>query len=121
MLETPDVDIDPVKPTRMDPAIKAQWIAALRGGGYRQGIGHLKEGDRYCCLGVLCELKPDHSWGEAENNKLGYDDGDAPTEYPGPSVLGWAGLAYRDMEGLAEMNDDGSTFEDLADYIEENL
>lgn len=57
---------------KMDPEIKAEWVAALRSGTYKQGKGKLKavfdrwsapetlEGEqtelRHCCLGVLSEL-----------------------------------------------------------------
>ena len=41
----------------MNPEIKAQWIAALRSGEYRQGRNTLRDAkDRFCCLGVLCDL-----------------------------------------------------------------
>lgn len=33
-----------------------KWIAALRSGTYKQGMGQLKNGDAYCCLGVACDL-----------------------------------------------------------------
>ena len=44
---------------KMDPALKAQWVAALRSGQYTQGTGFLKRtagSTTYCCLGVLCEI-----------------------------------------------------------------
>jgi len=46
---------------KMDPDIKAQWVAALRSGEYKQGEKALAildgdDGPKYCCLGVLCEL-----------------------------------------------------------------
>jgi hypothetical protein len=40
----------------MHAAIKAQWLTALRGGEYEQGYGNLNQGNRFCCLGVLCDL-----------------------------------------------------------------
>lgn len=44
----------------MNPEIKAQWVAALRSGEYQQGKNYLTrvtpEGDKHCCLGVLCDL-----------------------------------------------------------------
>lgn len=33
-----------------------KWVEALRSGDYQQGTGHLRAGDKYCCLGVACEL-----------------------------------------------------------------
>lgn len=29
-----------------------KWAAALRSGEYKQGTGRLRQGDRFCCLGV---------------------------------------------------------------------
>jgi hypothetical protein len=40
--------------------IAERWAAALESGDYKQGIGQLTsvtpDGDRDCCLGVLCKL-----------------------------------------------------------------
>ncbi len=36
--------------------IRARWLPALRGGGYEQGTGALRQYDAYCCLGVACDL-----------------------------------------------------------------
>lgn len=33
-----------------------KWVKALRSGKYKRGTGQLKKGDKYCCLGVLCEI-----------------------------------------------------------------
>lgn len=36
---------------------KDKWVAALRSGEYKQGIGHLQTKDGgFCCLGVLCDV-----------------------------------------------------------------
>jgi hypothetical protein len=40
----------------MNSTIKAQWVAALRSGEYRQGSSYLRKGDCFCPLGVLCDL-----------------------------------------------------------------
>jgi len=46
----------------MKPEIKAQWVAALRSGEYKQYRGVLTRTDdkgkpvAHCCLGVLCDL-----------------------------------------------------------------
>ena len=41
----------------MNQEIKARWIAALKSGEYIQGTKVLRSVDnRFCCLGVLCEL-----------------------------------------------------------------
>ena len=33
-----------------------EWVAALRSGKYKQGKGALSTEDRFCCLGVACEI-----------------------------------------------------------------
>lgn len=45
----------------MNEEIKAQWVAALRSGEYKQAVGTLRDERRdgsvgFCCLGVLCDL-----------------------------------------------------------------
>ncbi len=39
-----------------DFPFKAEWIAALRSGKYKQARGKLKKDGGYCCLGVYCEI-----------------------------------------------------------------
>ncbi len=34
----------------------AALVAALRSGRYKQGKNQLRRGDRFCCLGVACDL-----------------------------------------------------------------
>lgn len=41
----------------MDPERKAEWLAALRSGNYRQTTNKLTDDSgAYCCLGVACHL-----------------------------------------------------------------
>lgn len=44
----------------MDKRIKKLWVEALRSGEFEQGRNQLciqgEKHDRFCCLGVLCEL-----------------------------------------------------------------
>lgn len=110
----------------MDKRVKRQWLRALRSGDYEQGEGQLvtQEDDDFlfCCLGVLQNLY------HLEKNQTF-----APKKwkllYPDKIVLRWAKLKTgRDadesvsaIELLADMNDSGYTFKDIADYIEKNL
>jgi hypothetical protein len=77
-------------PLEMNPEIRARWVAALRSGEYRQGDGHLRMGDRLCCLGVLCELAVE----DGVVNGVQLSDG--LWEYNGsagwlpPAVVDWA-------------------------------
>ena len=37
--------------------VAVKWVAALRSGKYKQGRNYLRSKDnKFCCLGVLCEL-----------------------------------------------------------------
>ena len=41
---------------KIDPARKAEWVAALRSGNYNQIVGELQTDCGHCCLGVISEL-----------------------------------------------------------------
>jgi hypothetical protein len=113
----------------MNAEIKAQWLEALRGGEYQQGTDTLKRDDKFCCLGVLCDL---HRKDTQENDwkhvlGVGYylgDDATLPYE-----VLDWAGLSSFNpnvdflgkIRSLGSLNDEGVKFADLADLIEQQL
>ena len=95
------------------------WVKALRSGKYKQGEGVLRVEDKYCCLGVACELA-----GVADIINNGeYFYGGGPYVLP-QSVQEWLGLDS--MEGsyekgnraLSSDNDVGKTFEVIADIIE---
>lgn len=96
----------------MDAELKAKWVAALRSGEYRQGCRFLlTESGAMCCLGVLREVaSPGNRDSSMDNNKM-------PTLEQ--RVL-WFGT-FDNSGVLADMNDAGSTFSEIADYIEANL
>jgi hypothetical protein len=120
----------------MDQGKKAQWVAALRSGEYRQGRGHLKkntDGENfYCCLGVLCEIAlqdglplREHVGGNGATFFNG-DDSFLPSE-----IAQWAKLpndnpstSLRTIENVEEnatlsyLNDTGKSFLEIADIIE---
>ncbi len=50
-------------PIPMNPIARAEWLAALRSGTYRQGFGVLRtftDEPSYCCLGVLTDVAARH-------------------------------------------------------------
>lgn len=134
----------------MNPEVKTEWLRALSSGEYVQAVGSLHEvgtegDDRYCCLGVLCELavkagvtkrrtevNPTDPWGR--KMEYGYGNAkDMDTCYLPDEVLKWSGLGSRtgvlpegtnarfDHHSLANANDVGKSFEDIADLIEEHF
>lgn len=103
----------------MNPEWKAKWIEALRSGKFRQGRGDLCSDDgAMCCLGVLRHIHDpkdtgsDCGWGEFLNT----------------DQMGLFELSWREANLLTAMNDGSGpwagrrqTFDQIADYIEENL
>lgn len=122
----------------------AQWTAALRSGEYEQGRDFLRDGNRFCCLGVACDILSDNGEGEwrpsYKDGSLSHfhinnqsDSGVLPSrvqEYLDMTAAGEFDLhegMYHDSEtdrwishrtALTELNDDGFTFAQIADVIE---
>lgn len=117
----------------MKPEVKEKWVAALRGGEYEQGDSQLRSADnRFCCLGVLCDLA--EKAGVVEAVSLHDDDGyyyAGASAYLPRRVQDWAGLEQEDPEvqyededdhrSLSALNDEGETFSEIADLIEAQL
>jgi len=109
----------------MDQNIKEQWVEALRSGKYEQGRCWLRHKDKFCCLGVLCDLHAQATncdW-EEYNNIGNYLDSDEVL--PG-KVVKWAGLDSEDpfinKERVSSYNDDRRLdFDQMSDLIESNL
>jgi hypothetical protein len=100
----------------MDAKIKAAWITALRSGKFQQARGALRTPtNKFCCLGVLCELVHPDRWDNSGREWRHCDFGSMPSW----EVLAAAGLDDDDSpETLANMNDEGRSFAEIADYIE---
>lgn len=104
----------------MDQKIKDRWVEALRSGEYEQGRGALKSGDRFCCLGVLCDLFVKDGLGTWGQDLFGSNG------YLPPVVVAWAGLRNKspavDSLTLTCLNDTFKTnFTQIADLIEAHL
>ena len=47
----------------MNADLKRKWLAALRSGKYQQAKAALhRQGDGFCCLGVLCDVSGLGKW-----------------------------------------------------------
>lgn len=123
------------------------WVDALRSGKYEQGQWYLhskinmfdgEQKDRFCCLGVLCELAIE----AGVEVKKWYDNELFNTEYAGNSVaipivvMEWAGMKsnngeinvpiyppepetdYNGETTLSSENDNSKSFKEIADMIE---
>ena len=123
-------------------ALLDRWIEALRSGEYRQGKGSLKrlEGCQgevvsHCCLGVLSELAGFEEVEPEHGISLGRRAFKAPAEsglpedevvqsiylpvrlFPGMTPDGLIQGTDR-WERLAHLNDNGTSFAEIADLIE---
>lgn len=120
----------------MKSDVKQKWLEALREGSYRQCQGRLKtpgkDGTRtkYCCLGVLTNIYI------KETGKVKWCEITGSVVLP-PEVRRWAGLnrsnpvvplkgyteagLSRGRGHLAELNDDGYSFKQIADLIEKHI
>lgn len=122
----------------MNEDIKQEWLAALRSGEYRQAHEQLRNGDRFCCLGVLCDLHSKATGAGKWVDDRYYPDNEPPWIDTLPeAVIEWAGLidtspSVDDDEGhqypLAAFNDGlesdelrPHTFEEIAALIEAQL
>jgi len=124
----------------MHQHIKQPWVDALRSGKYQQGKDFLRREGNYCCLGVLCDLYDRETSGPGWDEHCGSGGDDylgSDTSLPG-EVTRWAGLigssdvnhrgeysvnlrhhGYRTY--LSSINDEGASFNEIADLIEQQL
>ena len=115
----------------MKKEIAEKWVAALRSGEYKQYTSFLADAARtqHCCLGVLCELAIKDGMGI----EASCDDTRTYTRFDGEGsrlpkyVMAWANtgasVAVTDrysLDKLALMNDNGSSFKEIAATIEEH-
>ena len=106
----------------MNPEIKQQWTAALRSGEYKQAVAALRNENAFCCLGVLCDLHSKATGTAWRDNEYGGREDVLPN-----LVAEWAGLLDAnpippgETLSLAELNDRGDTFAQIADLIEGGL
>lgn len=115
--------------------VRKQWVEALRSGEYKQAVGCLRDAhdevgrselDGFCCLGVLCDLYAKEYrqpvevgsgpvWGCTDDFEIPFD---GQTAMPPPYVLEWAGIRRSVADTLADLNDHGTEFTEIADQIE---
>lgn len=112
----------------MNQQVKEKWLSALRSGDYKQTQGFLRKEDGFCCLGVLCDLYgKEHNveWDLVEDGDRDYYEFQDKTATLPLPVVEWAGVGSPNPSicgrSLADRNDGGSTFNEIADLIEEHL
>ena len=124
----------------MNPLAKLKWLEAARSKKYKQGKGTMNRGGlEFCILGLLCDVYANAhgiDWGVRKVHGLEMLNRDmlgATASLP-DEVLEWAALKSPDPKvkvklphdgvhkvNLSMANDQGVTFEVLADAIEAQL
>lgn len=108
----------------MNQEIKQKWCEALRSGKYEQGTGELCANNRYCCIGVLCEIL------NIPSEIIDYNNIATRRPFKLYNNLRFnlskehkeqIGLTDSEENILINANDAGDTFAKIADYIEKNL
>lgn len=121
---------------------RAQWLAALRSGTYSQTKGYLRTDEGYCCLGVACDVAGipserlstaawnfgrygmDQVLPEEGEEWLGVNTANPQLDIPfdlieqGPRFPDEDFVAGGVGTTLAELNDGGLTFAQIADMID---
>lgn len=102
-----------------------KWIDMLRSRRYKQGQGCLRQKgptsrsvDRYCCLGVACDMIDPKKWEFSETisrNQYYYDE---DNELASMEVRSKLGITENEQVELSTMNDGGKKFYEIADYLE---
>lgn len=100
---------------KMDPELKAKWLDALRSGNYKQVRGQLALGGGFCCLGVLNEIG---GFGCRADAGLLWDLKSDPDLCQCP-LLAIPGETQRHLAFKNDLLE--WSFEQIADWIEENL
>lgn len=103
-----------------------KWLAALRSDDFKEGTYNLNKNGKFCCLGVAAELFKTKDTKVSKSGYLvTYDDFVAKAP---PYVISDLGLLsdlgkhkfeYKfGPKSLANLNDEGMSFKDIADMIE---
>lgn len=104
----------------MDAGLKTKWVAALRSGKYEQGQKRLRsDDDKYCCLGVLCDVINPNVWRRHEfTNEFMWGDS-CNTVFFYTKELKELKLNDSDQAYFMGLNDqEKHSFSEIADYIE---
>lgn len=123
----------------MNQELKDKWITALQSGEYEQANQELRNGDSYCCLGVLCDVVDSSAWyvsggsdwNGAEGDLAMFEAGQVGDQPENAEIVAaFADLFKPDVtteyenlhNKLISMNDaDGADFTAIAEYIKEHL
>ena len=112
-----------------------RWLQALESGKYKQGTGVLRNNDKFCCLGVACDVSKVGEWEEPQNTDSVYTYKEmhsrAATGILPVGVQDELNMEHLDGQFVGEnpsgefyslvgMNDNGVSHAEIAAYIRAN-
>lgn len=110
----------------MDNVYKEKWVNALRSDQYTQGrVALCRENPdnetEFCCLGVLLDVYDPGGWDKPDEERNIRNYYGACGTVP-PEIADKLCISLHHLRTLICMNDDnGMTFGDIANFIEENM
>ena len=106
----------------MNKKVKKKWLKALRSGKYKQTTGQLKRDNKFCCLGVLCDIHAKENnkrWNQ--KNTYHHNSGSLPIHVKKWAALNESNPRYKGKYVyLAAANDNRMSFKRIANIIEKN-
>ena len=106
----------------MNQEIKKKWVEALRSGEYKQEVGYLRKDNKFCCLGVLCDIYEKETGKDAFNQNhqevLPYN----VSEWAGLGIVYSPCIKQKNNHTLSYLNDIGNCdFQEISNWIDEEL
>lgn len=106
----------------MDNRLFDEWIEALESDKYQQGVGCLRNADKFCCLGVLCDISGDGKWRNKEGLssyhfelfEMGYELHFSRLPVP---LMARVGITSDQERRLMQYNDRGVSFRSIAGWL----
>lgn len=106
----------------MNAELKLKWMNGLLCGMYAQGKGFLRRRNRFCALGVLCDVSGVVTFKPSQNElwpgvyQCETSDGEGASKWLTPNAL-----TEEQYQHIANMNDRGRRFKTIAKWIEKNI
>ncbi len=118
-----------IKEFKLEKEFAQKWVDALKSGKYPQGEGYLENDyGQYCCLGVACrmnhpkvDLRHKFFIDASKDSKKNKEYITKSLERSMPALLRGVDVDQSFVQKVSKMNDDGYSFDEIADWIENNV
>ena len=109
----------------MNKYYKEKWLALLRSGAYSKGTRFLRKSHNFCAMGLayeaLCKThKLQYGWHKQELSIYATSPEGNPCALS-PELLAVLDLTAEQQSAIVGMSDGGSSFEEIAEWVQENI